>query len=164
MAKLYDSINDDLREFIAEQHVFFVGQNGQLIDSWWDSISGHSWQSQSLPVQSPPASDPIAACLTIYDQSGKALRRELHVFFRGSDGTLQHTWFDSANWLSETVAGVPPVAPPALDPFGNNSGRALGGSNHPAGNWPSPVQQHVFYPGTDGSLQHYWYDTSTWKL
>jgi hypothetical protein len=22
----------------------------------------------------------------------------------------------------------------------------------------------VFYPGTDGSLQHYWYDTSTWKL
>src|SRR5690242_15176334 len=24
MAKLYDSINDDLREFIAEQHVFFV--------------------------------------------------------------------------------------------------------------------------------------------
>lgn len=148
----------------SEQHVFFVGQNGQLIDSWWDSISGHSWQSQSLPVQSPPASDPIAAYLTIYDQSGNALRRELHVFFRGSDGTLQHTWYDSLNWLSETVTAAPPVAPPALDPFGNNSGRALGGSNHPSVDWPSPPQQHVFYPGTDGSLQHYWYGAAGWTL
>jgi hypothetical protein len=140
----------------TEWHLFFPGVNLQLVHAWWDGkAANYQWQYQDLPTSVSTGSDPIVMPLPTSDT-------ELHVFFRGSDGSLQHLWYDGLSWFpagtSETIAGVP-VAPPAVDLSAHYGGRALGGVNFVAGYSGSnpPVQQHVFYQGTDGHLyDHYW--------
>lgn len=141
---------------LTEWHLFFPGINQQLVHAWWDGkAANNQWQYQDMPTSVSTGSDPIVMPLVTSDT-------ELHLFFRGSDGSLQHLWYDGQSWFpsggSETIAGVP-VAPPAVDMSGRTGGRALGGVNFIAGYSGSgpPLQQHVFYQGTDGHLyDHYW--------
>lgn len=144
----------------AQQWLFFVGMNGQLIRSWWDGLSSYEdWQSDTPqgtinPVA--PTSDPIAMPLTM--PNGTV---QLHVHFRGPDGMLWHTFYDSANWITEKLQSQPMPAP-MVNLYG--SGRLLAGANYrnsSTGGWP--FEQHVFYPGADGSVYQTWWDGNNWN-
>lgn len=146
----------------TEWHVFFPGVNQQLVHAWWDGkAASYQWQYQDMPTSVSMGSDPIVMPLQASDT-------ELHVFFRGSDGSLQHLWYDGISWFpagtSETIAGTP-VAPPPADLAGHPGGRALGGVNFLAGYSGSnpPFQQHVFYQGTDGRLYDHYWDGGKWS-
>jgi Repeat of unknown function (DUF346) len=143
-----------------EQHLFFVGVNGQLMHSWWDGVNPqYQWGLQQLATSITPGSDPIVLLL---DTSADL---EMHVFFRGSDGSLQQVWYDGVSWFpansSQTMPG-PPVSAPPSDMGGHDSGCALGGVIFPVGSTPVP-QQHVFYCGTDGALNDCYWDGASWR-
>lgn len=151
-----------------EQHLFFVGVSGELIHSWYDGINPDYsvWQSESLtrkyslPVL--PGSDPIA--LPLWNQTGEGAF-ELHVFFRGADASLQHLTYDGTSFAHETIAGVPISAPPP-GVLSSSSGRALGGLTYTwadSGYVTFTCEQHIFYCGTDGTLQERRWDGSTWS-
>ena len=78
----------------TEQHIFFVGANGSLNQSWWD---GRSWNSQVLPGS--PASWPIAL--------GWAPGHELHVFFKDVSGALAQSWQNGSGWSTQLLPGRP---------------------------------------------------------
>jgi hypothetical protein len=155
----------------TEQHLFFVGASGQLIHSWWDGIAEQGgqpqWGTEARTTSVPPGSDPVVMQLQIEPPTG---RYELHVHFRGSDSSLQHLWYDGSSWLptnsSETIPGTSVSAPPQ-DPWGHDSGRALGGTNYAIrhnGADTHLIQQHIFYYGTDGALHDRYFDGTGWQM
>jgi hypothetical protein len=67
----------------------------------------------------------------------------LDVFARGTDGTLQHWWYDGSSWGGpESLGGQLVEAPSAVS-------WAVG-------------RLDVFARGTDGTLQHKWWDGVSW--
>src|SRR5450755_41880 len=145
-----------------QQHLFFVGIDGLLYHSWWDGVAqyiGENWVTQvpdSTPPPPSPTSDPIALPLPV--PAGKT---QLHAHYRGPDGTLWRTSYDLVTWSSGSIGSVSTPAP-AVNIYG--SGRLLAGANFSADvTGRSPVEQHVFYPGTDGILHQTWWDGSNWK-
>jgi hypothetical protein len=137
---------------VTEQHLFFVGVNGQLIHSLYDGINTeYVWTSEALTqVEVSPGSDPIAMQLPA---TGAASTNELHVFFRGVDGSLQHIWWDGSSWFPETISSVA-IAVPPLGMLGGSSGRALGGLVYRYETEPATdiTELDVFFCGTDGQL------------
>jgi hypothetical protein len=144
----YQHTSEDV---VTEQHLFFVGVDGQLIHSWYDGINTeYSWTSEALTqVNVSPGSDPIAMQLPTIG----AAPNELHVFFRGIDGSLQHIWYDGSTWSPETIPGAA-VAVPQLGMLGGSSGRALGGVvyQYDTESATDIAELDVFFCGIDGQL------------
>ena len=90
---------------VTEQHVFYVGQDGALAQSWWDR---HSWHSQALPgaPQGPPSA--------IECDDNENLQ---HALFTAPDPstppggipitwTIQQSWWDGGQWRNQTLPGI----------------------------------------------------------
>lgn len=108
-----------------EQHIFFLGEDGSLNQSWYDQ---NVWASQKLPGR--PTTWPVA--MPFYGN----LFPELHVFFRDVGGAVGHTFWGLGNdgsgaWFTELLPGKP---------VGNLA----------AGNFG--LEKHVFYVEPDGLL------------
>ena len=170
-----------------EQHIFFLGEDGSLNQSWYDQ---NVWDSQRLPGN--PVTWPIA--MPFYGNQYP----ELHVFFVDASGGVGHTFWglvgDGGGWSTEVLPG---------NPVGNLAAGNLGFEKHvfyveadgalhqtfngpavgwtaqrlpgsPANNLPFglstldwslggyPIEQHVFYL-ENGQLAQSWWDGTNWN-
>jgi hexosaminidase len=124
----------------GSQQVFFVGANGQLRRRYWKS--GLPGVQEAVVATTVPVSGrPVA-----YVAGGK-----LHVFARGTNGNLQHAWYEPSTntWLHDDWSATTGT-PGAIT--GNPAGFAYG------------TNQHVFARGTDGRLRHFYYDTASRRV
>ncbi|GAB3433505.1 family 20 glycosylhydrolase [Flindersiella endophytica] len=125
----------------GSQQLFFVGANGELRRRYWKS-GLPSVQEAAVATSVPVTGRPLAYV------SGT----QLHVFARGTNGNLQHAWYEPAtntwshdDWSART--GTP--------------GSALAGD--PAG-FAYGANQHVFLRGTDGKLRRIYWDAGSQRL
>jgi hypothetical protein len=128
-----------------EQHVLFVGQNGSVIDTWWD---GQTWSSRTLPGQ--PASDPVAL------RWAENIAPELHVFFLDASGGIGHAWFAAID-LSDDLGWSFEVLP------GSGVGGAITGASYTHDGTPETAEMHVFYVQSDGLLHQTWLAGDVWS-
>jgi hypothetical protein len=74
-----------------------------------------------------------------------------HVFYRGSDGAINHIFWDAPSNLIFRDQWVPADVP------------RLAAAGDPATMvWPN--QQHIFYRGTDGAINHVFWDAPSKQL
>jgi hypothetical protein len=81
--------------------------------------------------------DPIIANYT--DRDG---RREQHVFFLTTNGSLQQSFWTGTGWYNQSLPGT--------------LGRLLGLANHGA------FEQHVYFVAIDGTLRQTFWNGSGW--
>jgi hypothetical protein len=96
-----------------QQDVFFQGNNGQLIEAYWDS-SGWQWITDHGP---PPGTQMASAPAAISSKTSAGVPVR-HVFFAGADGQLYE------RWAAMAVVCPRPAAGRDADRFGA-SGRSL---------------------------------------
>ncbi|MFE9401387.1 CAP domain-containing protein [Streptomyces sp. NPDC006530] len=124
-----------------QQHVFYRSTDGRLKHVFWDSgknqVFADDWSAKA-GAGSDVAGDPATL----------VWRNQQHVFYRGTDGSLKHLFWDAAtnqvytdNWSAKAHVAADVTGTPATLV------------------WPN--QQHVFYRGTDGSLKHLFWDAGT---
>ena len=129
-----------------QQHIFYRGTDGAINHIFYDQPTNKLYHDQwTARTYAPPAAgDPATLVFANPNQQ--------HVFYLGTDGAINHIFYDQSTnklyhdqWTARTNA--PPAAgDPATLVFAN------------------PNQQHVFYRGTDGAINHIFYDQSTNKL
>ena len=91
----------------------------------------HGWQDLGGPIKAPPAVASWAA-------------HRLDVFSAGTDGQLNHKWWDGSSWHNwQTLGGSFKGGPAAVS-------------------W-GPNRIDVFVRGTDDHLGHLWWDGSNWN-
>jgi hypothetical protein len=110
----------------TEQHVFYRGPSGALEHIWWDNTSHKRFHTS---WGGSVVGEPVA--YTFGDQQ--------MVFARTSDGQLMY-WY----WYPGIAGGAPKTQIWAA------AGQVTG---DPAG-FATPTEQHVFYRGPAGTLEH----------
>lgn len=124
----------------GSQQVFFVSATGELRHRF--RSPGTAVIDEKLTTTSPVTGRPLA--YVAGDQ--------LHVWARGTNGGLQHVWYEPSTgvWSNDdwaTKAGVP------LGSFGGDlAGFAYGN------------QQHVFVRGNDNRLRHFFWDGTSGRV
>lgn len=132
--------------------VFWVGGDGSIGSTWYDSAPGMSWADhQSFGVSGPGSAEPashLAAVARTPDH--------LDVFWIGADHAVGSTWYDSADgqhWGDH-------------QPFAVTAPRAAIGPGSPLGT-PSgwvvardPDQLDVFWTDPDGSIASTWWNAA----
>src|SRR5262249_25218068 len=93
-----------------EEHVFYIDLNGKLRQSFI-RFGGGAFVDQSLP--GAPVSR-LIGCGSYYPEQGwrGPARPEQHVYFRGLDGSLQHSWWNSEAWDTQRIVQVNVVIAP----------------------------------------------------
>ncbi len=124
-----------------QQHVFYRGTDGSLKHLFWDSAKNQVF-ADDWTAKAGVASDVAGTPATM------VWPNQQHVFYRSTDGSLKHLFWDSAknqvfadNWTAKAGVGAD-VAGDPVTLVGNN-------------------QQHVFYRSTDGSLKHLFWDAGS---
>jgi Repeat of unknown function (DUF346) len=161
---------------VIEQHVFYRGivdpdgLSGNIFHAWWDSNTGFHGEnyagavSPGVPVNVTlpylPAGDP--AVFNILGGSPAVLPplingtwwQQQHVFYRDVGGRIQHAWWDSnSGFHGEQWAGPGPIS------RAPNSPVAAGDPTVGTYVIHNTLQQHVFYQGMAGSIEHVWWDS-----
>jgi hypothetical protein len=128
-----------------QQHVFYRGSDGEINHIFWDGPTSHHyfdrWRPNAQVVQAPPAEgDPVTMVAA----------NQQHIFYRGAQGAINHIFWDAPTnhlyfdqWQPNPQVGHAP--PAAGDPATMV--------------WPN--QQHIFYRGVQGAINHIFWDAST---
>jgi hypothetical protein len=128
----------------TEQHVFYIGVDGSLNQTWWDGRS--PWKSEVLPGS--PASDPVV----LYEPFGGT---QYSVFFRDVRGRLVRTFWTfvdidgTRGWVTEILPGAP-------------AGNIDCGYYVPPGGGSDDGEQHVFFAEADNFLHQTWTSGAGW--
>ena len=122
----------------GQQHVVYRGLDGHIEHLWWsaaapDEVFHDQWTSR--------ATAPLAAG----DPATMVTEGQQHVFYRGLDGHIEHLWWSAAapdevfhdQWTSRATAPLAAGDPATMVTEG---------------------QQHVFYRGLDGHIEHLWWN------
>jgi Repeat of unknown function (DUF346) len=128
---------------IQQQHVFYRGIDGAINHIFWDaSVPTQLFYDQwtDSRTNAPLAAGNPATMVTPGQQ---------HVFYRGIDGAINHIFWD---------ASVPTQL--FYDQWTDSRTNAPLAAGNPATMNP-PNQQHVFYRGIDGAINHIFWDSST---
>jgi hypothetical protein len=130
----------------GDQHVYYVGANGQVWQYVWD---GSHWTIQEV-AGFVSGAEPAAAGSSpsvLLDPGG-----DQHVYYVGANGQVwQYVW-DGSHWTIQEVAGFVSGAEPA----------AAGSS--PAVLVDPGGDQHVYYVGANGQVWQYVWDGSHWFI
>jgi hypothetical protein len=129
----------------GQQHVFYRSAPGAINHIFWNASTNalhfDQWQpNPQVPNAPPAAGDPATMLWT--DQQ--------HVFYRSRDGAINHIfWHAPTNQLRFDPWRPNPQVPNAPPAAGDPVTMA----------WPN--QQHVFYRGADGSINHIFWHAPT---
>lgn len=119
---------------VEQQHVFFRGTNGSLVQTWWD---GSNWNSQ--PIVGAPSGQPIALSYNPGQQ---------HVFFSDGSGHLEQSFWNGSTWINQVLPGT----------VSGNGVTAVNYYNAGDNTW----EQHIFY-NSAGNLGDTWWNGSNWN-
>ena len=126
--------------------LFWLGRDGAVGSTWWNTAAGQSWgDHQPFPV-TPPGAAQHGSGLTSVGRT----RNHLDVFWVGPDGAVGSTWWDAAphcNWSDHQPFGITP-------PGAARAGSALAavGRTHD--------HLDVFWVGPDGAVGSTWWDAA----
>ena len=128
----------------GQQHVFYRGTDGSIRHILWSPLTGalhrDDWTARA-PGAPPAVGDPA---LLLTDEG------QQHVFYRGAGGKINHIFWDPSSPSSPQLG------------FDEWTSVAPGA---PAGGDPATLlfagQQHVFYPGPGGAVDHILWDPSS---
>jgi hypothetical protein len=130
-----------------QQHIFYRGIDGSIQHVFWDAgepagvnhLHRDDWTS--LAGAPPAAGAPVTMVTSVPNQQ--------HVFYRDLDGRIQHIFWDARE-------------PPGFlhHDIWTRRGDPLAAGNPATMVTQIPNQQHVFYRGVDGSIQHIFWDAS----
>jgi len=128
-----------------QQHVFYRAIDGSIQHIFWDAGEppGHFHRDDwtALGHAPPAAGNPVTMVTTSPNQQ--------HVFYRGIDGAIEHLFWDAHEAPGKIRHDTWTVR-----------GRPLAAGDPATMVTTTPNQQHVFYRGTDGSIQHIFWDAS----
>jgi hypothetical protein len=131
-----------------QQHVFYRGPQGTINHIFCDVPNNHLYFDQWRPNQHVPDAPPAAG-----NPVTMAWPNQQHVFYRGANGEINHIFCDVPNnrlyfdqWQPNSE--VPSAPPAADDPV----------------TLVTATQQHVFYRGLDGAINHIFWDVPTNRL
>ena len=127
-----------------QQHLFYRGLGGAINHIFWNRPTGtFSFEQWAVPPNVPAAASDPAPMVTPGQQ---------HVFYRGTDGAINHVFWDAPTnsfhyevWTH--LAGGPTAAGKPATMV-----------------WPdskTATQQHLFYRGVDGAINHIFWDAPT---
>ncbi len=128
----------------GQQHVFYRGTDNSIRHIFWASVSGALHHDDwTAGAHAPPAASDPAAMATAEGQQ--------HVFCRGTGGNILHIFWDpssrqlrSDDWTARSQAAAASDGRPATMVSGG--------------------QQHVFYRGRGGAIDHILWDPGTSSL
>lgn len=123
-------------QYGASQQTVATQAGGALLHTYW--FPGGTPTTEALPAAGPVTGRPVAY----------ATPNQFHIFARGTNGHLLHTFWDGASgtwaqddWTAKAAGQGSPQLDIASDPAGFVYGN----------------EQHVFARGTDGLLHHWWW-------
>ena len=126
--------------------VFWVGPDGAIGSTWWDSAPGCSWgDHQPFPI-TPPGAAGAGSGLTAVSRSAD----QLDVFWVGPDGGVGSTWWNAApgsSWGDHQPFGI---APPGAARLGAGMASVARTAQH----------LDVFWVTPDGSVGSTWWDAA----
>jgi hypothetical protein len=126
-----------------QQHIFYRGADGAIEHIFYDQPTNQVYYDNwtALTGAPPAAGEPATLRTDTPNQQ--------HVFYRSADGAIQHLFCDVAtNHVYHDTWTAIAQAPAAMgDPA------TLGTTD--------PNQQHIFYRGADGAIEHIFYDQPT---
>ena len=127
----------------GQQHIFYRSFDGAINHIFWDAATNRLFSDQWTPQ--PPGAFAAAG-----DPATMVWPNQQHIFYRGTDGSINHIFWDAASnqlfsdqWT--LITGAPPAAGDPATMVTRN-------------------QQHVFYRGTDGAINHIFWDTPSNRL
>ncbi len=128
-----------------QQHIFYRGIDGVINHIFWDAPTNHLYWDDWTKVGAPPAAGDPATMVWPNQQDPN----QQHIFYRGTEGAINHIFWDAPTnnlyWDQWTQVGAPPAA-------GDPATMV----------WPG--QQHIFYRGTGGAINHIFWDAPTGQL
>ena len=131
-----------------QQHIFYRGDAGAINHIFWDVPTSRLCSDQWQPNAQVPRALPAAG-----DPATMVWPNQQHIFYRGNDGTINHIFWDVPTsrlycdqW--QPNAQIPHAPPAAGEPA------TMVTSN----------QQHVFYRGLDGAINHIFWDAPSNRL
>jgi hypothetical protein len=126
----------------TQQHIFYRSGDGAINHIWWDAAMHQLYSDQwtrhpDVPHAPAAAGDPATMVTT----------NQQHIFYRGTDGAINHIWWDV------------PTGHLYMDQWTNHPDvpHAPAAAGDPA-TMVTTNQQHIFYRGTDGAINHIWWD------
>ena len=126
------------------QDVFWVGPDGAIGSTWWDSAPGCNWSDHKPFAITPPnaarAGSPIVAV--------SRNPQHVEVFWIGPDGAVASTWWDAAPGQSWGDHQPFPITPPGA--AGDLSGLTAVSR--------AAAQVDVFWVGGDGAVGSTWWN------
>jgi hypothetical protein len=132
----------------SQQHIFYRGNDGVINHIFWDAPANHLFFDQWRPNAQVPHAPPAVG-----DPTTMVWPNQQHIFYRGPEGTINHIFWDAPTnrlyfdqWQPNPQ--VPHAPPAAGDPA----------------TLVTPQQQHVFYRGLDGAINHIFWDAPTNRL
>jgi hypothetical protein len=125
--------------------VFWVGPDGAIGSTWWDSAPGSSWGDHGAFPVTPPGAARAGSAVSAVARGAD----HLDVFWVGPDGGIGSTWWDSAPGSSWGDHLAFPIATPG----------ASGGTGVAA---VARTGDHldVFWVGPDGAVGSTWWDAA----
>jgi hypothetical protein len=127
----------------TEMNVFYIGQDGQILNWFWD---GSSWTDSALgngepafPVDDLSAGSGMAAA---WNPDGTVVI----VSYIGFDSQIWQWFWDGNSWTNSTLG----------------SGESAGQSGMAAAWHPDGTQANVFYVGTDSQVWNWYWNGSGW--
>jgi len=132
--------------------VFWVGWDGAIGSTWYDSVQGQNWGDHHPFAISPPAAAGAKSHLAAVARTPD----HMDIYWIGPDGGIGSTWYDSApgsSWGDHqpfAVAGPRAAIGPG-SPRGTASGFALG---------RDPNQLDVFWIGADMAIGSTWWSSA----
>jgi len=124
--------------------VFWIGPDGGIGSTWYDSAPGQSWGDHAPFGIAPPGAAQDGSGLTAVARNPN----HLDVFWVGRDGAIGSTWYDSA-----PGSGWGDHAPFAITP--SNAARA---GSAVAAVARTPDHLDVFWIGPDSAIGSTWFD------
>ena len=130
-----------------QQHVFYRGTDGAINHIFYDQPTNQLYHDQwTARTNAPPAAgDPATLPFTNPNQQ--------HVFYRGTDGAINHIFYDQPTNQLYRDQWQPNPQVPSAPPAVSNPVTLV-----------TPTQQHVFYRGPDGAINHIFWDAQTNRL
>ena len=132
--------------------VFWVGWDGAIGSTWYDTVQGQNWGDHQPFAISPPAAAGAKSHLAAVARTPD----HMDVFWIGPDGGIGSTWYDSAAGSGWGDHQPFPVASPGAalgpgSPLGTASGFGLG---------RNPNQLDLFWIRPDGAIGSTWWNSA----
>jgi len=129
------------------QHVVHIGQDGHIIELWWDEVG---WHHNDLSIASgapevPNESRGNRAAGYVFAAQGTQ-----HVYYVPADCHVHELWWDSNGWHHHDLTNANPDAPLSL-------------VQAPcAFVFDAEGTQHVNYVGSDFQVHEFWWQSGAW--